>query len=140
MSTTHEDFRRTHHGRGPSDRNFAIVFTIASFVFGLWPLHRGREVRPVWLVLSGVLLLIAVLRPTLLHGANLLWTRLGILLGKVVNPIVTGLLFYLVFTPIALALRCLKKDLLGLGFQRSANSYWIHRSAEGSGAGMRDQF
>jgi hypothetical protein len=105
MSTTHEDFGREVHGRGPSDRNFGLVFTAAFLFFGLWPLRHGRPLRLWCLGLSGAIFLVTLIRPSLFHLANRIWTRLGILLGKVVNPIVTGLLFFLVFTPGAMVLR-----------------------------------
>ena len=98
MRAIHEDYRREIHGRGPSDRSFGGVFTAAFLLFGLWPLRHGHPVRLWCLVLSGTLFLATLAWPALLHGPNLIWTRCGILLGRVVNPIVTGLLFYLVFT------------------------------------------
>ena len=66
------------------------------------------------LVLSGALFVITLIRPALFHAPNLIWTQCGRLLGRVVNPILMGLLFYLVFTPVAIVLRWRGKDLLHL--------------------------
>lgn len=139
-SQHHEDFRRTSHGAGPSDRNFGWVFSAAFLVFGLWPRFHGKPLRPVWLGLCAAVLLITLVRPSLLHPANLVWTRIGLLLGKVINPIVTGLLFYLVFTPVALVLQWRGKDLLGLALDSRADSYWIPRTAADESASMTNQF
>ena len=141
MSTQHhEDFSRTVHGQGPSDRNFGWVFTAAFLSFGLWPFVHGRSIRPTWLVLSVAVLVITLIRPSLLHPANLVWTRIGLLLGKVMNPIVTGLLFYTVFTPVALILRFRGKDLLGLARDPQAETYWEFRTPPDEPASMMNQF
>ncbi len=95
----------------------------------------------LWLLAPGLLVLAATLiRPAVLHPLNLAWTKLGILLGKVVNPIVTGLLFYLVFTPAAIVLRWMGKDLLHVIRDAAADTYWIPRDSARPGPAMIDQF
>ena len=140
MSTTHEDFGREVHGRGPSDRNFGFVFTAALLLFGLLPLRHGRPIRVWSLALSAAFLIVTAARPALLHGANLVWTKIGLLLGKVVNPMVTGLLFYLVFTPAATVLRWTGKDFLRLNPDSRAKTYWIQRTAADDLSNMSNQF
>jgi hypothetical protein len=140
MSTTHEDFGRELDRRGPSDRNFGIVFTLAFLFFGLWPLRHGHPIRLWCLALSAGFLLATAIRPALLHPANRIWTQCGILLGKVVNPIITGLLFYAVFTPTAAVLRWMGKDLLRLASHAEAKSYWILRSSSDEVSDMSNQF
>jgi hypothetical protein len=140
MSATHEDYRREIHRGVPSDRNFGGVFTAAFLLFGLWPLLHGGPVRLWCLILSGTLFVVTLAWPVLLHGPNLIWTRCGILLGRVVNPIVTGLLFYLVFTPTAAVLRCMGKDLLHLARDQNAKTYWIQRDPAEDLSDMRNQF
>ena len=140
MNATHEDFGREIHGPGPSDRNFGFVFTAAFLFFGLWPLRHGKPMRVWCLALSGALFLITLFRPSLLHAANRIWTRCGILLGKIVNPIITGLLFYLVFTPGAVILRWLGKDLLHLSLDPAAQTYWHPRDSSENASDMTNQF
>ncbi|MBT3401824.1 MAG: hypothetical protein HN420_17765, partial [Rhodospirillaceae bacterium] len=76
-------------------------------------------------------LAIAFLRPGLLAPLNRLWTRFGLLLHRIVNPIVMGFLFYLTVTPMALIMRALGKDLLRLKRDPEAKSYWIERTPPG---------
>jgi hypothetical protein len=140
MSTTHEDFARKIQARGPSDRSFGWLFTAVFLFFGLWPLYHGNACRPWCLALSGAFLLITLVRPSLLNGPNRIWTRCGVLLGRLVNPIITGLLFYLVFTPLAVILRWRGKDLLALSLDPAATSYWIPRHPSGNESSMTDQF
>lgn len=138
MSTTHEDFGRELERRGPSDRNFGFVFTAAFLIFGLLPLRHGHPVRHWSLGASAAILLVTLVAPSLLHPANRAWTMCGILLGKVVNPIVTGLLFYIVFAPTAAVLRWMGKDLLRLSKDSGMKSYWVSRTGDVSD--MSNQF
>lgn len=140
MSAIHEDYGREVHGRGPSDRNFGFVFTVAFLFFGLWPLRHHQPVRFWCLALSGAFLVITLARPSFLHGANRLWTKCGVVLGRVVNPIVIGLLFYLVFTPAAIILRWMGKDLLQLATGKNEPTYWIQRNAADDLSDMQNQF
>jgi hypothetical protein len=140
MSSTHEDFGREVHGSGPSDRNFGFVFTGAFLFFGLWPLRHGRPMRLWCLALSAAFFLATLIRPSILHVANRIWTKCGMLLGKVVNPIVTALLFYLVFTPAATIMRWMGKDLLRLKLDAGSKTYWIQRDAADNLSNMSNQF
>jgi len=92
------------------------------------------------LVLSGCLFVLAVARPSVLRFANRVWMKVGLLLGKVLNPVVTALLFFLVFTPAAVILRWMAKDLLSLKLNPQAKTYWIERSESGPVSSMADQF
>lgn len=83
---------------------------------------------------------ITLIRPSVLHYANVVWTRLGILLGKVMTPVVTGLLLYVVFTPVAIILRLRGKDLLKLSPDPAAESYWEIRNPADERISMINQF
>jgi hypothetical protein len=140
MSTSHEDFQREATTRGPSDRSFGWVFTLVFLFFGLWPIHHGKPIRPLVLALGGALLLVTLIRPSLLHRPNQIWTKCGILLGKLVNPIIAAVLFYLVFTPMAVILRWMGKDLLALAYDPDIKSYWSQRNSSTVKSSMADQF
>jgi hypothetical protein len=138
---THERLVREETVRGSSDRSFGLVFAVVFAIIGLWPLLGDRDIRIWSLAIALVFLAAAVLRPALLAPLNRLWTRFGLLLHRFVNPIIMGLLFYLVVTPTGLVMRMLGKDLLRLRFDRQAKSYWIDRRPPGPAPEtMKDQF
>ena len=139
-SNTHEDFDRAHVASGSSDRGFGFVFTGFFLLVGLWPLVHKRPIR-LWAVCVGaVFLLIALIAPKLLHGLNLLWARFGLLLSKITNPIVTTLMFHVVFTPAAFLLRLAGKDPLRIRGD-AVSSYWLERKPPGpTPETMRNQF
>jgi len=104
---------------------FGIFFFIFFFIIGLYPLVSVGVIR-IWSVfLSLVFLIITIIRPNLFTFLNRSWIQLGIFLGKIISPIVMGLVFFFVVTPIGMLVRVLKKDVMGL--KRGASSYWINR-------------
>ena len=126
-----ESFDRDEPVRGSSDRSFGLVFTALFLLIGVAPLLHGRGPR-YWAIAIGVAFLaIALARPALLQPLNQLWTRFGLLLHHIVNPIVMGLLFFLVLTPFGVGMRLLGKDPLRRRFDRTAGSYWIPRTPPG---------
>lgn len=137
----HEDLGRKQEGQGGSDRSFGIVFAVFFTLLALLPLRAHRPVRGWALAVAALFLGVGLLRPGWLHPLNRAWTKLGLLLGRVVSPIVTGIVFFLVVTPIALIFRMLKKDPLRLAPGGDAQTYWIVRQPPGPAPeSMRHQF
>ena len=104
---------------------FGILFFIFFLIIGLYPLKSDEVIRVWSVVLSLVLLIITIIKPNLFTFLNKLWIQFGILLGKIISPIVMGLVFFFVVTPIGMLVRILRKDVMGL--KRGASSYWINR-------------
>ena len=137
----HEDLHREQRVDVSSDRSFGLVMSGALLLLGLWPVLSAKAVRPWALVAAIVLAGIAMLAPRVLHRPNLLWARLGLLLGKIVSPVVLGVLFFLVLAPFGIVMRALGKDPLRLTIDRDATTYWIERNPPGPAPGsMTDQF
>src|SRR5262249_32677205 len=128
---THEVYTPLAREKTASDRSFGWVFAAFFAIVALLPLRHGEPVRVWALPVSAVILLITVLRPSLFHWPNFLWSKLGWLLGRIVGPLVTGILFYVVVTPIGILLRLLGKDLLRLRWEPHQKTYWIDRQPPG---------
>lgn len=128
---THEDLSRNQEVEGSSDRSFGLVFTAVFLIVGFWPLLSGNAIRLWALAVSAVFLALALLRPTLLHPLNRAWMRFGMLLHRVVSPVIMAVMFYLVFTPVGVVMRLLGKDPLRLRMEREAETYWISRTPPG---------
>lgn len=127
----HDDLKRRHEVKASSERSFGIVFAVVFAVIGLWPLVGGGAPR-LWAVVIGAgFLALALLWTAPLRPFNQLWTRLGLLLHAVVNPVVMGFLFFGTVLPIGLLLRLTGKDLLNLKRDPGAASYWIERKPPG---------
>ena len=131
MATGHENLSRQQAVHGSSNRAFGGVFVVVFLLIGLWPLARGSEMRWWALIASAVVLVVTLSAPALLAIPNRLWTRFGLLLHRIVSPIVLGLLFYVVITPMGLLMRAVGKDSMRMRRGASAESYWINRDPPG---------
>ncbi|MCX7353454.1 MAG: SxtJ family membrane protein [Alphaproteobacteria bacterium] len=138
----HEDFRRKEEVKGSSNRGFGIVFAVFFAILTFSPLTHGDEIRWKWFGIPAVAFLAAAyLFPKALTPLNWLWTRFGLLLHHVMNPLIMGLLFFLTVTPVGLVMRLAGKDPLRLKIDRGAKSYWIQRDPPGPEPDtMRRQF
>ena len=127
----HEDYGRKEAVKTGSDRSFGIVFAVVFTVIGLWPLAGNGDVRLWALGVGSAFALAALVAPASLKPLNRLWFRFGLLLHRVVNPLVMGLLFFVTITPMAWGLRLMGKDLLHRRFDGEAATYWIERQPPG---------
>ena len=142
-SGLHEDLSRDEVVAPPSEKSFGITFAVVALLLALWVWWRKDmpALAVVFLVLSAGFLAAGFLAPALLRPLNRLWLRFGLLLHKIVNPVIMGLLFFLVFTPMGWIMRKGGKDFLRLKFRGTDESYWIRRDESGFAAGsMRNQF
>ena len=120
-----------------SNKSFGIVFFIVFILITLYPLTYGGEIR-IWSLLISIIFLISgLLNSKILTPLNKIWFKFGIFLGKIVSPIVMGVVFFMVVTPIGLIMRLLKKDVLGLKYNKD-KSYWIEKN--GPKSKMKNQF
>ncbi len=120
-----------------SNKSFGIVFFVVFLLIALYPLIYNEEIRLWSVIISLIFLVLGLLNSKILNPLNKLWFKFGIFLGKVISPIVMGLIFFFVVTPIGLLMRLLNKDLLNLKFN-SNNSYWIEKNDPKSK--MKNQF
>ena len=130
-SGTHENVARDQEVTASSDRSFGFTFAGFFLLVGLWPLARGGPVRAWAFVVSAIFLMAALVRPGLLAPLARLWLRVGLVLHRVVNPLVLGVMFYGVITPFGLAMRGAGRDPLRKRFDPLAQSYWIERRPPG---------
>ena len=141
MSTEHSAHADIKMG---SDRGFGLVFSAVFLIVAIWPLIFGNPLsitRFVFLFGAICFGLISLIHPKTLHPLNVLWFKFGILLGKIITPIVMMLLFITTFTPVALIMRAFGKDNMKLRIDKSEHSYWTPRiESETHQSSMKNQF
>ena len=120
-----------------SNRSFGIVFCVVFLIIALYPLTYSGDLRIWSIIISLIFLVLGILNSKLLAPLNKLWFRFGIFLGKIVSPIIMGIIFFLVVTPIGLIMRILGKDVLSLKYNNN-KSYWIEKNDPKSK--MKNQF
>tara|TARA_Y100000590_G_scaffold450927_1_gene591400 strand:+ start:55 stop:456 length:402 start_codon:yes stop_codon:yes gene_type:complete len=110
-----------------TNKSFGVVFFIFFLIISIYPLFYDQEIRVWSLVISLVFLILGLLKSELLTPLNKVWTKFGILLGNIVSPIVMGIIFFLIVTPISLLMKILGKDLLNLKKNHN-KTYWIEKN------------
>lgn len=118
------------HIEGGSNKSFGIVFFVVFMIVSLWPVFWGGELRLWALIIAAIFLVLAFFIPNSLSAFNKGWTKFGLLLNKIVSPVFMGLVFFGVVTPMALAMRLLRKRSLELKYSKEP-SYWIERKPAG---------
>ena len=120
-----------------SNKSFGIVFFIVFLLIAIYPLINNGELRIWSLVVSIIFLILGLINSKVLTPLNKIWFKFGILLGRVISPLIMSIIFFLVVTPTALIMRIIGKDLLSLKFNNK-KSYWIEKT--GPKSKMKDQF
>ncbi len=113
-----------------SNRSFGILFFIVFFITSLWPLISRGDIIYWALIASLIFLVLGVLNSKFLTPLNKLWIKFGIFLGAIVSPIVMGIIYFIVLTPIGALMRFLGKDLLRINKSKSLTTYWINRDKQ----------
>ena len=121
-----------------SNKSFGIVFFIIFLIIALWPLKTGSDIRIIPLLVSLTFLILGLINSNLLKPLNFIWMKFGLMLGKFMNPIIMGLIYYLTVVPTGLILKILNKNLLNIKKKNDQKSYWIIKKK--SQSTMKNQF
>ena len=120
-----------------SNRSFGIVFFIVFLIIALYPLTYNGEIRVWSAITSLIFLMLGLLNSKILSPLNKLWFKFGFFLGKIISPLIMGIIFFIVVTPIGLIMRLFGKDVLNLKYNKN-HSYWIEKN--GPKSKMKNQF
>ena len=120
-----------------SNKSFGVVFFFVFLIIAIYPLINGSELRLWSLIISIIFLFLGLANSKILNPLNRLWFKFGIFLGKITSPLIMGIIFFFVVTPIGLLMRLLNKDLLNLKF-KNTSTYWIEKTEQKSK--MKNQF
>ena len=112
-----------------SNRSFGLLFFVVFLIVSLWPLTHEGSIRIWSVIVSAVFLILGLINSRLLTPLNVLWFKLGMILGAIISPIVMGIVFFLVVTPTGFILRIMGKDLLNKKYDKEKETYWIKRNA-----------
>ena len=143
VSGTHEQFDKRDDVKAPSEWSFGITFAVvfASLAaFSYW--HRGTGTMfYVTIAVSAAFAVVTLMAPRILRPLNLIWLKFGLLLHKVVNPVIMGILFFGIFTPMGVVMRMFGVDFLRMKRKPAAESYWIAKGDDAiPDSSMKNQF
>ena len=138
----HENYDREEEITGSSDRGFGIVFTVFFLVLAALKAYVGAYEWAVgWLIAAAIMLILALFASSWLAPFNKLWMKFGLLLHKIVNPIIMGAMFFVVLAPVGLTMRLFGWDALSRRLKPDADTYWVEREDPGPAPDtMKNQF
>ena len=120
-----------------SNKSFGVVFFLVFLVIGLYPLLNDGNIRILFIIISFLFLILGLINSKILTPLNNIWFKFGIILGKIVSPIIMLIIFFTIVTLIGYIMRFMNKDILNLKFKKD-NTYWIEKS--GPKSKMKNQF
>ena len=120
-----------------ANRTFGLIFAAIFTLIALLPILFGGDLRQWAALLAVAFFIAALLFPKMLAPLNSLWAKFGLLMHKIVNPILMGLIFFVAVLPTGIIMRLLGKDSMQRKFNADATSYWIDRE---SGSLSKDSY
>tara|TARA_A100001011_G_C14123499_1_gene762304 strand:- start:152 stop:541 length:390 start_codon:yes stop_codon:yes gene_type:complete len=120
-----------------SNRSFGIVFFFVFLIIAFYPLLNEKPINALPLGISIVFLILGLFNSKILNPLNVIWFKFGLLLGRIISPLVMGIIFFVIVTPIGIFMRLIKKDLLNLKFNNN-KTYWSKKT--GPKSKMKNQF
>ncbi len=114
----------------PSNQKFGYFFTLVFTIVAIY--FYFKEINILFYtsgVISVFLFLITSIRANILKPLNKLWMKFGLILGKIINPIIMGVIYFIIFSPIGILMRLFGRDELGLRL-KNKKTYWIKRNKE----------
>ena len=110
----------------PSEKNFGYTFSIVFFILSLYFFFKSEEnlvYSSFFISLTILFLVITFFKPNYFKSLNILWFKFGIIISKIINPIILGLLYFIIFTPFAIWFKIIKRDALKINYN-SNETYW----------------
>ena len=124
----------------PSNRKFGIFFTLVLALFAVYFYVTSNMILTYTFLLTSLTLLgVSIVKADVLFPLNKLWMKFGFLLGKIINPIVIGIIFFVLITPFGFIMRVFGRDELRLRLKNN-NTYWKNRSQNLQQTNFRQQF
>ena len=131
---------RAYNIKLPSNKKFGYFFSTIFLIAATYFFYiKSQTIGYVLIVIGLLFLVITLTNAGLLLPLNQLWMRFGLLLGKIINPIIMGIIFFGLFVPYGLVIRLIGRDELNLKQVKNKN-YWKLRSKELSQINFKRQF
>jgi len=124
----------------PSNKRFGYFFSTIFFIAtGYFLYVESQTIGYIFAIVSVLFIATTLINADLLQPLNKIWMHFGLLLGKIISPIVLGIIFFGLFTPYGIVMRLLGRDELRLEIQKN-KSHWILRSKSTQQINFKQQF
>ena len=122
-----------------SNKSFGIVFFIFFLILSALAYKNNIILTYFLIFVAFLFLFLAMKKSELLSPLNKIWIKFGIVLGKIISPIVMGLVYFSVVYLTKIFLILIKKDILNLKLDKNIHTYWINKN-NNEKSNMENQF
>ena len=124
----------------PRNSTFGIFLASVLLLAGIYCHFTGLGVwMYVFCAAAFIVIIVVKINADALMPLNKLWSNLGVLMGAVVSPVVIGVIYFGMFTPLSLAMRLIGRDELRVNVAKQ-RSYWVEPLGNGSSTSFKNQF
>ena len=110
-----------------SNRSFGVLFFVVFLVIAFWPLLNNGAPNYYLIIFSLIFLFLGLINSKFLTPLINLWIKFGELLGMIIAPVIMGLVYFIILTPISFLIRIFGKDLLNLKYSNKNETYWLKK-------------
>ena len=108
-----------------SNKAFGILFFIIFLIVALYPLIFNKGELIIWsLIVSLLFLVLGLSNSSLLTPLKIIWINFGIILGRLISPLIISLLYFLIIFPTAIYVKLFKKNYIDINNEKSLETYW----------------
>ena len=124
----------------PSNKKFGLFFSIIFFLVFLYLYFFSQNSSGFFFLIAAVLFFtVSIFKPIVLKPLNISWMYFGFALGRIFNPIILGVLFFLIVTPIGLIMKIIQRDELKIK-KKKLSSFWIIANKTNNKSNFEKQF
>jgi hypothetical protein len=113
-----------------ANRSFGLLLAAVCGLLAFFAFMAGRRSEIGWTIAAAFFLLISLTIPRVLAPGRRVWLRIGMLLSRIVNPLVLGVIYSAVFVPFGALMRLVRPDAMARRTEPERTSYWIERPAD----------
>ena len=121
------------------NRRFGLLFSIIFLFLAYYFNNKNEYLFILFTTILILFLTLSIFKPSLLNAPSNYWLKFGLILGKIISPIILGIIFFLILTPISIITRIFGRDELRLK-KRNKKSFWVNKSIKISGDTFDNQF
>ena len=123
-----------------SNRSFGIVFSIFFALLAFYFYYKNGNINLLIILISVIFLILGLFKSNILTPLNILWFKFGILLSKIISPLIMYLIFFIIVTPLAILAKIVRKDFLNLDKNKNLKKMTYWEKKEKYKNSMKDQF
>ncbi len=112
----------------PTNKNFGLTFSAIFMIVVFYCIYFDYKFL-IFLFLSFAFLLLGLINSKILFPFNWLWHKFGLLLSRLLSPLILTLFFYIIVTPYGYLARIFSQDIKNIKKNKKNlinKSFWIN--------------